>query len=154
MNDSITLANRLQEVLLDGTWIANTNYKAILQTVNYEQAIYKKGTLNTIAALTFHINYYIKGILDVFDGRPLTIKDEFSFDAPLLKTKSAWNKLRQELFTNAERLILVVKQLSDTKLKEVFVKEAYGNYQRNLDGMIEHCYYHLGQLVILKKLQT
>jgi hypothetical protein len=33
------------------------------------------------------------------------------------------------------------------KLDEVFVDEKYGTYQRNIDGMIEHAYYHLGRLL-------
>ena len=33
-----------------------------------------------------------------------------------------------------------------------FVDQKYGDYQRNIDLMIEHAYYHLGQILILKKL--
>ena len=34
----------------------------------------------------------------------------------------------------------------------IFVDEKYGSYERNLDVMIEHCYYHLGQVMLIKKL--
>jgi hypothetical protein len=44
--------------------------------------------------------------------------------------------------------------MQDEKLKDVFVEEKYGTYQRNIDGMIEHSYYHLGQIVLIKKLLT
>lgn len=40
----------------------------------------------------------------------------------------------------------------EEKLKEAFVEEKYGTYQRNLEGMIEHSYYHLGQIVLIKEL--
>ena len=30
--------------------------------------------------------------------------------------------------------------------------EKYGNYFRNLTGIIEHLHYHLGQIVLIKKL--
>ncbi|HBC04915.1 MAG TPA: DUF1572 domain-containing protein, partial [Aequorivita sp.] len=40
----------------------------------------------------------------------------------------------------------------DEKLNEIFADEKYGTYQRNIEGMIEHCYYHLGQISLLKKL--
>ena len=52
------IANRLREVLLNCHWIANTNYKEQIESVNWEQATQKIGILNTIAALTYHINYY------------------------------------------------------------------------------------------------
>ena len=42
--------------------------------------------------------------------------------------------------------------MPDEKLSEVFVDEKYGTYERNINLMIEHCYYHLGQILIIKKL--
>ncbi|MBL0072977.1 MAG: hypothetical protein IPP34_14725 [Bacteroidetes bacterium] len=49
------LANRLQEVLLDGKWIANTNFKEQILSINWEQATTKVANLNTIALLTFYL---------------------------------------------------------------------------------------------------
>jgi len=34
----------------------------------------------SIAALTFHINYYVAGVLNVFQGGKLEIRDKYSFD--------------------------------------------------------------------------
>lgn len=62
MTRNATLAKRLREVLLDGKWIANTNFKEQILSLSWEQAIQKVGNLNTIALLTFHINYYLQGI--------------------------------------------------------------------------------------------
>jgi hypothetical protein len=42
--------------------------------------------------------------------------------------------------------------MNDNKLTESFVEEKYGTYYRNIDAMIEHSYYHLGQIVLLKKI--
>jgi hypothetical protein len=55
--------------MLDGLWIANTNFKDQLSDVTWEQAVTKIGSLNTIAMLTFHIDYYIAGIIPVFKGK-------------------------------------------------------------------------------------
>lgn len=71
MKRTESLANRLQEVLLNGRWIANTNYKHQLEDITWEQAIKKVGSLNTVAALTYHVNYYLAGILNVFRGGEL-----------------------------------------------------------------------------------
>ncbi len=35
------LANRLNEVLLDGHWIANTNYKSQVESITWKQATHK-----------------------------------------------------------------------------------------------------------------
>jgi hypothetical protein len=42
--------------------------------------------------------------------------------------------------------------MPDNQLWSAFADEKYGNFYRNLEGMLEHCYYHLGQVVMLKKL--
>ena len=59
MENAQQLANRLREVILNGRWIANTNYLDQLADLNYEQANTGISNLNSIALLTVHINYYI-----------------------------------------------------------------------------------------------
>lgn len=146
------LANRFREVLFTGTLIANTNYKQELTDVSYAIAFTKIANLNTIGLLTFHINYYIAGVLQVLEGGTLDIKDRYSFDMPPTTSPEAWQQLVNDLFTNAERFAILVEQLSDKQLNSFFVKETYGTYARNIEVMVEHCYYHLGQIVLIKKL--
>lgn len=154
MENAAQLANRFSEVILNGTWIANTNFQDQLSGVTLEQAIHKTGTLNTIAALTFHINYYIAGILNVFEGGDLEIRDKFSFDMPNLDSEAAWEYMKATLFANAGKFAEHVARLTDEQLDAVFVKEAYGTYRRNIEAMIEHSYYHLGQISLLRKLMS
>jgi uncharacterized damage-inducible protein DinB len=140
--------------LLDGYWIANTNFKDKLSEVTWEQAIAKIDSLNTIAMLTFHIHYYIAGIVNVLEGGELEIKDQFSFDLPPIESAEQWEALLNRLWTDSEKFALLVEQMADSKLDEVFVDEKYGTYRRNIDGMIEHAYYHLGQITLIKKMLT
>ncbi|SHG82990.1 DinB family protein [Flagellimonas flava] len=146
------LANRLQEVLLDGRWVANTNCKAQLENLNWEEATQKVGNLNTIAALTFHINYYLGGLISVLQGGPLEIRDKYSFDLPPITSQADWEKLVNEFLENSETFVQEVAQLPDSMLDQPFVDEKYGPYHRNINGTIEHCYYHLGQISMLKKM--
>lgn len=152
MERSTYLANRLKEVLLDGRWIANTNYKVQIESMTWEQATHKIGTLNTIAALTYHVNYYLAGILNVFNGGELEIRDKYSFDLPPIESEADWKSLVDEFLTNAEKFAREVADMPDGKLDEVFVDEKYGTYLRNIEGVIEHCYYHLGQVSLIKKM--
>ncbi len=146
------IANRLEEVLLNGRWIANTNFKAQLMTITWQQSIYKIADLNTIAALTYHVNYYLAGILNVFEGGELEIQDQYSFDLPPIKNEEDWKNLLYEFLSNSEKFISRAKNMSDEKLDDVFVDEKYGTYLRNMEGVVEHSYYHLGQIVIIKKM--
>jgi hypothetical protein len=152
MSRNLALANRLREVLLNGKWIANTNCKEQVVGVNWQQAIQKVDNLNTIALLTFHLNYYLVGLINVFNGGKLEISDKYSFDLPEIKNEKEWNRLMQDFLQNAETFAKQVEQMADSLLDQPFVEEKYGSYLRNIEGVIEHSYYHLGQVVIIKKL--
>jgi len=152
MESSKQIANRFREVVLNGKWIANTNYKTSLSEVTWQQATTKISSLNTIAALAYHINYYTAGIINVFDGGALEIRDKYSFDAPEIKSIEDWEKLLNEMWANAEKFASHVESMSDEKLESAFVDEKYGNYRRNIEGVIEHSYYHLGQISLIKKM--
>jgi uncharacterized damage-inducible protein DinB len=148
---TIQIAARFREVLLNGSWIS-TNFKTQLEDVTLEEATTEIANLNTIALLTFHIHYYVSGVLNVLEGGSLDIRDKFSFDMPPMNTAADWDVLRSRMWKDAEQFAQKVEQLPDSELWNVFTDEKYGNYYRNMEGMIEHCYYHLGQIVLLKKL--
>ncbi|MGD1318822.1 DUF1572 domain-containing protein [Chryseobacterium sp. 2R14A] len=152
MSTTSQLAKRFREVLLDGKWIANTNFKDQLVDVTWEQATTKIDSLNTIAMLAFHIDYYIAGLINVFEGGDLEIRDKYSFDLPPIENEEQWETLKDKLWDDAEKFALLLEQMPDSKMNEVFVDEKYDTYLRNIDGMIEHCYYHLGQITLIKKL--
>lgn len=147
-------ANRFREVILNGTWIANTNFKHQLEHLEYQIATTKIGSLNTIAVLAQHIHYYINGINNVFKGGNLEIRDKYSFDFAPITSQQQWNDFLTEFWNDAEAFASFVEQLSNDQLHEAFVDEKYGTYLRNIDAMIEHSYYHLGQIVLLKKMIT
>jgi uncharacterized damage-inducible protein DinB len=152
MKSTDEISKRFREVILNGTWVANTNYKQQLAGLNWEMATAKVYTLNTIAVLAQHIHYYIIGIKNVFKGGSLEIKDKYSFDFPPIRSQDEWEKFLTKFFNDAEEFAVLIEQMPEEKLKEIFVDERYGTYQRNIEGMIEHSYYHLGQIVMIKKI--
>ncbi len=146
------IATRLREVLLNGKWIANTNFKEQILSVSWEQAIQKVDNLNTIALLTFHINYYLQGILNVFNGGKLEIRDKYSFDLPEITSEADWKKLVADFLNNSEKFADKVELMDDSTFNQPFVDEKYGTYLRNIEGVIEHSYYHLGQISLIRKM--
>lgn len=152
MNRNITIANRLREVLLNGHWIANTNYTEQIRSVNWQQATQKFDTLNTIAALTYHINYYLAGLLNAFENGKLEIRDKYSFDLPPITDETDWNKLVTDFIQNSEKFANKVEQMEDYIFDQPFIDEKYGTILRNIEGVIEHSYYHLGQIALIRKM--
>lgn len=149
--NSIQFANRLREVILNGTWIANTNYKNQLEKLTLEQAQQKTNASNSIALLAQHVHYYIQGVKNVFDGGDLLIKDQYSFDFPVFQSSQDWQAFLNQFWEDAEALAKQIEHCDNEKWEQAFVHEKYGNYQRNIDGLLEHSYYHLGQIVLLAK---
>ncbi|HRP57211.1 DUF1572 domain-containing protein [Agriterribacter sp.] len=152
MTRNLTIAGRLREVLLNGHWIANTNYKEQILSVSWQQATQKVDNLNTIAALTYHINYYLAGLLSAFENGRLEISDKYSFDLSQMKSAADWNELVTTFLNNSEKFANSVEQMDDSIFDRPFVNEKYGSYLRNIEGVIEHSYYHLGQILLIKKM--
>ena len=152
MTASEQLAKRFREALLNGTSIAFTNYKDQLEETHWELATQQIHSRNSLSQLAQHIHYYIHGVLQVFKGGDLTIRDKFSFDFPPVTSQEQWERILTTLWNDAEKFATYIEALSDEQLEHPFVKETYGNYRHNINMMIEHCYYHLGQVVIIKKM--
>lgn len=145
------LAKHFREVYFGDNW-TSVNLKDTVATISWQQAVTKVHDLNTIAALVFHINYYVSAVLKVLQGAPLSASDKFSFDLPPINTEEDWQKLIIKTFTEAELFAAQIEKLDEAKLFEDFADTRYGNYYHNLFGIIEHTYYHLGQIVLIKKI--
>ena len=145
------LINRLKEVFTEGKWVVGTNFKEQIVDLDWKDAICKVEDFNTIADLTFHIHYYISGVANVINGGSIDIKDKFSFDSPPIKSNEDWQNLVNRFCSDSENFINLVENMTDEQLEESFVDEKYGTYYRNIDVMIEHTYYHLGQILLIKK---
>jgi len=151
MNLSAQIAKHFKDVHFGGNW-TSVNLKQTLADVTWQQATTKIYSLNTIATLVFHINYYVSAVLKVLQGGPLDAHDKYSFDLPPIQNQENWEKLLNKMWTEAEDFGILVEQLPEGKLGETFFEEKYGNYYRNLHGIIEHTHYHLGQIVLIKKI--
>jgi hypothetical protein len=144
-------AKHLKEVFFGGNWTAS-NLQDQLHNVSWQQAITHVHSFNTIAALTFHIGYYVNAILKVLQGTPLAGHDKFSFNLPPVTSKEDWDTLISKTMADAAELVRLIEQFPDTMLSKDFFDKKYGNYHRNFNGLIEHTHYHLGQIALIKKI--
>lgn len=152
MNTAQQLADRFREVMLTGEWVTGTNLKKSLGEISFTQATTKIDSLNTIADLTAHLHYYIEGILRVMKGGKLDISDKRSFDHSPITTDEKWQQLLLRFFTDAESFAVMIEKMSDEQLQSSFADANYGSWEKNINAMIEHGYYHQGQINLLKKL--
>jgi hypothetical protein len=151
MNLTTQIAKQFRDVHSGGNW-TSVNLKEALADVTWQQATTQVYSFNTIAALVYHINYYVSAVMKVLHGGPLDAHDKYSFDCPPILSQQDWENLLNKFFTDAENFAGLIEQLPDSILLENFTDGKYGNYYRNLTGIIEHTHYHLGQIVLIKKL--
>jgi len=151
MNVAEQIAKQLRAVYVGGNW-TGVNLKDTLKDVTWPQATTKVYSFNTIVTLLYHTNYYIDAVTKVLHGEPLNAKDEYSFIHPPVQSKEDWENLLNKTFADAEAFACLIEQLPESKLGNTMADEKYGNYYRNLTGIIEHLHYHLGQMVLVKRM--
>lgn len=144
-------AKHLRDVFSGKNWTWVT-VKDTLEGLTWEQATAQVHDFNTIAKLTYHIGYYVSVILKVMQGGPLEGSDKFSFDQPPIGSQADWEAMVARIMSEAEQLAQLIDQADEDIYNKIFAEEKYGNYFRNFHGLIEHTHYHLGQIVIIKKL--
>lgn len=147
------IAKHLRDVHFGGNW-TTSNYKDHLADVTWEQAVTPVKGFNNILTLVFHTHYYVREVAKVLQGGTLDAKDKYSFEPPAISNQADWEQFLNKVMSDAEAFAQLIEQLPDSRLDEVFIEEKYGTYFRNLNGIIEHLHYHLGQLVFLKKMLT
>jgi len=151
MNLTNQIAKHLRDVHFGGNW-TDVNLKDSLAGVNWQQATTKVYSLNTIAVLVYHMNYYVTAIIRVLQGNPINASDKYSFDLPPIQSQEEWEKLLDKTWNDAEILAKLIEGLPESQLEEDFWEGKYGSYYRNLIGCVEHIHYHLGQIVLIKKM--
>jgi hypothetical protein len=152
MNLPQQVATHFRNFYTGGNW-TDVNLKDSLDGVTWQQATTSIFSCNTIAALIYHMNYYVRVVTKVLQGHPLDGSDKYAFDVPAIDSAEDWEQLKNTVFSEAENFAKLIEQLPENKFEELFRGgEQYGNYYRNINGIIEHNHYHLGQIVLLKKI--
>jgi uncharacterized damage-inducible protein DinB len=145
------LAKHLRDVHFGGNW-STVDLKNTLMDISWEQATARIHSLNSISAITFHMSYYLDVLITVLEENKLVGKDELSWLSPSIQSQDDWDRLLEEMWRKAEKTAQLIEKLPDAKLTVDFVDPKYGTNYRNIAGIVEHMHYHLGQIVIIKKL--
>ena len=151
MSLSAEISKHLRNLYHGGNY-TGVNLRDTLAGLNWQQATARVHSFNTIVALVYHINYYVIAVSNVLRGQPLDASDKLSFDHPEIKSEGEWQILLSKFWADAEDFTLLIEQLPDETLVKAFGDGKYGTVYRNVAGVIEHTNYHLGQIVLIKKL--
>lgn len=145
------IANHLKEAFEGNNW-SDVNVKDSLTGITLGEATtVTKASPNTIADLLYHITFYNKAICERLRGNEPVINEANGFDTPRLTSEEDWIQLKNNAFNTVQQLVDRIRNFPDNKLSEEN-PPGKGTFYKKLHGVIEHNYYHLGQIVILKNL--
>ena len=152
MRNEINRIDSLITDLLEGNNWTGINAHQALIDVSAKKAVQRinKQQLN-IAELMAHLtcwNEIITLRLDKQDHQP-SKKEDFPRISRL--TSEKWKDLKLDFFRSFHLLKGRLENKEDSILDEPMFEGASPAY-RNLHGQISHVHYHLGQIVLLKKL--
>ncbi len=124
----------------------------VLKDVDWHEAQQKNiASPNTIVSLVNHLYYWNHIIMQRIKGENPSIHDSNGFDVKKLSNEDDWNSLKDETHQSFMQLADAIKNFPEEKLEETYA-EGKSSYYKNFQGIIEHAYYHLGQIVTIKKL--
>jgi hypothetical protein len=150
MNITKEIARHIREIHVGINW-TQVNMKEVLADINYEEAIERPISENSIAVLVYHMNFYLNLVHERLKGGGLVFNHEDSFIISSMQSEDDWQKLKDKTFADAENFALSIEKFPEGKLFDDISVET-GSYYKNMHGVTEHNHYHLGQIVLLKKI--
>lgn len=146
-----TLSNNILNVFEGNNW-TDVSISGVLSGISYSQAnTVTPASKNTIAGLTHHLLYWNKVIMQRMQGDDPFIPDSNGFDVGELTSEEAWQKLVTDVRQSFIDLSTAIRDFPQDRLQDL-TKSGRSTIADNLYGIIEHAYYHLGQMLIIKNL--
>jgi len=145
------IAQHLLEVHEGNNW-TEVDVTQTLGDVTMEEATYQTiASPNTLAALLHHLTFWNRVIVKRINGIRVEEVPDNGYSVPELLEEADWQQLKADNIQSAHELAAAIRQFNIDALEQPILPEHSTAY-RNLQGSVEHVHYHLGQMVILKKL--
>ena len=145
------IAQHLIDVHEGKNW-TEVSIAATLKDITVEEAAtLTHASPNTIASLLHHITFWNRLIIKRMRGIDVFVDEKNGYNIPFLQTEEDWQQLQIDNNLSAHELAAAIAGFDETLLEESLLLGGSSAY-KNLQGTVEHVHYHLGQMVILKKL--
>ncbi len=146
MKTATELAERINDMYQGENW-SGLNLKDLLADISFSEATTLTKVSNySIASVVAHIIYYLKSVTNNMESDDVDIREEKGFQIKNMEGDVDWQELLRTLGLAVANLV--------NKINDMDANENIETVQidRNLHAAIEHCYYHLGQLLFLKRM--
>ena len=151
MLESKRISNLYQSIYNGNPWL-EVNLANTLNDVTAEQAYRKiNPNLNTIWEIVNHLIQWRRNILRRVQGETITTPDHNYFVPVLDPSEVAWHQSLQNLAKSQDQWNTFLTYFDDGDFEKIYINNNL-TYYEHIHGIIQHDVYHLGQIVLLKKL--
>ena len=151
MNITSLIAQHLIDAHEGNNWTEVSIADTLKDVTAEEAATLTKASPNTIASLLHHITFWNRVMIQRMQGINVKIDAHNGYHVPSLQTEEDWLQLKVENNISSHELAAAMSGFDEAKLSEPLVAGGSSAY-KNFQGAVEHIHYHIGQMVILKKL--
>lgn len=146
MKTATELAERINDMYQGENW-SGLNLKDLLADITYSEAITLTKVSNyNVASIVAHMIYYFKSVATNIESDNVDINEEKGFKLKNMEGDVDWQELLRALGLSITNLVNTVNDIDASEHIES------AQIDRNLHVAIEHSYYHLGQILFLKRL--
>jgi uncharacterized damage-inducible protein DinB len=149
--DEITRLKKLFTDHYDGNPWLDINIVDTLKELTPSQAASKIGDHNSIWQIVQHVVAWRETNLARIQGELVPAPSHNFIEEIQDKSEAAWEKLLGRLQRSQEMLLAYLEK-ADAASFDTIYKPNQHTYYEHLQGILQHDAYHLGQIVLLKKL--
>lgn len=148
----VEFLHKLSSDLYDGSPWIDVNICRTIADIDAPVAAMKHESFNSIWQIVFHIVAWRETVLQRLKGNNIPSPENNFFEDPTDISEKAWSELK-------ERLSLSQSDINDYLKRDVeglYEKPSNSGFTRFelINGLLQHDCYHLGQIVLVKKLLT
>ena len=146
------LARHFRQAYTGGSF-SEKHLQRELSGLTFQQATTRsgRGDTNSIAAIAYHLHFYVLGLETALAGGTLDTRDAASWDTPAIETQAQWDALVAEVLRVGAAFAKTLAALPEAEVWAPFYAPTNSSTFTNALGVLEHVYYHLGQIVVIRK---
>jgi len=151
-SETARIAEQLRLAMSGDTW-AGVCVSGVLADITAAQAATRPLTnAHTIWELVLHIETYLAAALEPLAGKPMPhiYKTPADWRSPEDTSSAAWKDLLERLQRSGSALAEAIERFDPARLGDTVPNREYDFYYL-LHGVVQHTFYHLGQIMMVKK---
>jgi uncharacterized damage-inducible protein DinB len=135
----------------DGSPWLDVNIMDTLKNISATQAAKKIDHLNSIWQIVNHIICWRETNLKRVNNEIIPAPENNFIEVVMDASEEAWQATLIKLERSQHNILSFLSSSNDSMLEKVYVANGLSYYE-HLQGILQHDAYHLGQIVLLKKL--